>query len=236
MIDFKSIKKIVINLKRREDRLLKFREEMAYMDWDYEIFEAIDTNSYEGCALSHQKIAQDFLKSEDEYLLVMEDDIFFLPHAKKVLQEVENELNKVSWDFFHFGPSIHRPLKKYNDILVDLNNLPPKDEQKHRGIYGTTAFVITKQSAEIIANWDTSKYYHNTHRQIPIDQYFDIVLYKMSRAFCPYLTITTQRDFFSDINQTFDLNHYRLTYNWNVYLPDKLPSQYLDFEYCYKNR
>lgn len=236
MIEFDKIRKVVINLKRREDRLIKFKEEMNYMGWEFEVFEGIDMNSYEGCAFSHKKIAEDFLKTDEEYLLVMEDDLFFMPYAKKVLKESEDELNKVEWEFFHFGPSIHRPLKKYNDILVDLNNLPPKDEQRHRGIYGTTAFVLTKQSAEIVANWDTNKYIHNSHRHIPIDQYFDLVLYKMSRSFCPYFLITTQKNDYSDINKTFDGNHYLLTYNWNAYLPDKIEGRFLDYNTCLKER
>lgn len=235
-LNFDTIPKVVVNLKRRPDRLEKFKEEMSYMGWDFKVFEGIDTNSYEGCAFSHKKIAEDFLATNEDYLLVMEDDLFFMPHAKKVLKECEEELNKVEWEFFHFGPSIHRPLKRYNKVLIDLNNLPPKDENRHRGIFGTTAFVLTKKSAEIIANWDTNKYIVNSHRQMPIDEYMDRVLYKMSRSFCPYLLITTQQNDFSDINKTFDNNHYILTYNWNAYLPDKLSHQLGDFEYCKNNR
>jgi len=235
-LNFDTVPKIVINLKRRPDRLEKFKEEMNYMGWDFNLFEGIDTNDYNGCALSHKKIAEDFLETNEEYLLVMEDDLFFMPYAKKVLKECEEELNKNEWEFFHFGPSIHRPLKRYNNVLIDLNNLPPKDENRHRGIFGTTAFVLTKKSAEIIANWDTSKYIDNGHRQIAIDDYMDRVLYKRCRSFCPYWLITTQQNDFSDINKTFDKNHYILTYNWNAYLPDKLPMQMYDFEYCKNNR
>lgn len=232
-LNFDNIPKIVLNLKRRSDRLIKFQKEMDFMGWKYDVFEGIDTNSYEGCALSHVQIAKNFLLNEsDEFLLVMEDDLFFMPYSKKVIEECQTELNNVEWEFFHFGPSIHRPLKKYNDILVDLNNLPPKDENRHRGIFGTTAFILTKKSAEIISNWDTNLYIQNSHHQIPIDEYFDKVLYKKARSFCPYWLITTQQNDFSDINKTFDNNHYLLTYNWNVYLPHKIPTQMLDFNYC----
>lgn len=235
-LKFEKIKKIVINLKRRPDRLEKFKEEMNYMGWEFEIFEGIDTNDYNGCALSHKKIAEDFLKTNDDFLLVMEDDLFFMPYSKKIIKECEEELDKTEWDFFHFGPSIHRPLKRYNNILIDLNDLPPKDENRHRGIFGTTAFILTKKSAEIMANWDTSKYIDNGHRQIPIDEYMDRVLYKRCRSFCPYLLLTTQQNDYSDINKTFDNNHYILTYNWNAYLPDKVSAQMYDFEYCKNNR
>jgi GR25 family glycosyltransferase involved in LPS biosynthesis len=235
-LDFEKIRKVVINLKRRPDRLEKFKEEMKYMGWDFEIFEGIDEGGYTGCGSSHKKIAEDFLNTEDDFLLVFEDDLFFMPYSKKVLQESQDELNKLEWDFFHFGPSIHRPLKRYNNILIDLNNLPPKNEEKHRGIFGTTAFVLTRKSAEIISNWDTSKYINNTNKHIPIDEYMDKVLYKICRSFCPYLLITTQQNDYSDINKTFDNNHYTLTYNWNAYLPDKVPNKMFDFEYCKNTR
>ena len=120
--------------------------------------------------------------------------------------------------------------------MVDLNDLPPKNENIHRGIYGTTAFVITKKSAEIIFNWDTNKYMFNSHKQSPIDMYFDLVLYKQVRAFCPYLMLSTQKNDFSDINKTFDNNHYKLTYNWNVYVPDKIDVSMRDYDYCKNNR
>lgn len=231
-LNFNNLPKVVINLKRREDRLKAFQKEMNFMGWGYNVFEAVDTGDYLGCALSHKKIAEDFLNSDQESLLVMEDDAFFMPYAKKVILEVESELNKVEWDFFHLGPAIHRPLKRYNQILIDLNNLPPKDENKHRGIFGTHAFILTKKSAEIISQWDTSKYIPNEHKHIAIDDYFDRVLYKMVRSFCPYLLITSQQNDFSDINKTFDNNHYKLTYNWSQYLPDKLPKEMEDMNYC----
>ncbi len=50
----------VINLKRRPERLKHAVTEMHYMGWNYKVFEAIDTNSYEGCLLSHKEIAKNF--------------------------------------------------------------------------------------------------------------------------------------------------------------------------------
>jgi hypothetical protein len=236
MFKFNDVKKIVLNLDRRQDRLEKFQSEMNYIGWDFERFSAIDTNSYVGCGLSHQKIAQDFLESKDDYILVMEDDLFIMPYTKELIPKIEQALSNVDWDFFHLGPSLHRPLQMYNDMLVDLCNLPPKDENKHRGIFGTTAFVLNKKSAEIIANWDTDKYYYNSHRQVAIDDYFDRVVYKNCVAFAPFNLFTTQRPDFSDINKTFDSNHYVLSYNWNAYVPTKIPTNMYDIGYCEKLR
>jgi len=236
MFKFNDVRKIVVNLDRRQDRLEKFKSEMDYIGWDFERFSGIDTNSYVGCGLSHQKIAQDFLETDDEYLLVMEDDLFVMPYTKELIPVIEDSLSKVQWDFFHLGPSLHRPVQMYNDTLVDLTTVPPKDENKHRGIFGTTAFVLTKKSAEIIANWDTDKYYYNSHRQVAIDDYFDRVVYKLCQAFAPYNLFTTQRPDFSDINKTFDSNHYVLSYNWNAYVPNKIPVNMYDIGYCEKLR
>jgi hypothetical protein len=38
-MDINKIRKIVINLKKRPDRLEKFDQEMNYFGWDYEICE-----------------------------------------------------------------------------------------------------------------------------------------------------------------------------------------------------
>jgi GR25 family glycosyltransferase involved in LPS biosynthesis len=86
-IDFSKIKKFVINLDRREDRLDHFKKEMEWIGWDYERFPAIDTNSYIGCALSHKRLSEICLESDDEYFMFLEDDIFFMPYAKEQIKK-----------------------------------------------------------------------------------------------------------------------------------------------------
>jgi GR25 family glycosyltransferase involved in LPS biosynthesis len=76
-----------INLDRRPDRLENFNREMEYIGWSYEVFDAIDRGDYIGCALSHQKIIEDFLETDDEYIMILEDDCFFMPYAKNQLEK-----------------------------------------------------------------------------------------------------------------------------------------------------
>ena len=94
-MDINNIRKIVINLKRRPDRLENFDREMNYIGWDYEIFEAIDKGSYVGCALSHQKIIEDFLNTDDEYIMVLEDDCFFMPYIENQLEKSLNDVEEL---------------------------------------------------------------------------------------------------------------------------------------------
>jgi len=235
-INFKTIPKFVINLERRKDRLESVRKEFDYMDWDFERFDAIDTDSYMGCAYSHQKVANIILERGYEYAMVFEDDIFFMPYAKKMIPLIEEELSNIDWCFFHFAPSIHRPLNKFSENLVDLTKVPPKDINEHRGIFGTSGFILTKIACECIREWDTNKIIENFHRQKPIDEFMYLGLYPKLQSFSAKLPLITQKKDFSDINKTVDSNHYIMTYNWNAYYPDKLDSKYLDFDTCVKMR
>ena len=235
-INFNDIPKFVINLERRPDRLEKITQEFNYMGWSFERFNAVDTGSYEGCAYSHQKIAKLVLEIGYEYAMVFEDDIFFMPYTKKLLPLIEKELNDNQWDFFHFAPSIHRPLSKFSENLLDLTTLPPKDPDRHRGIFGTSGFILTKEACKIIAEWDTNVIIENSHKQVPIDEFLDRGLYPRIKSFAAKLPLIVQKNDFSDINRTTDSNHYLMTYNWNVYCPDKLDGVYLDYNKCLEIR
>lgn len=235
-ISFDIIPKFVINLERRTDRLEAVTKEFEYMGWAFERFNAVDTNSYEGCARSHQEVAKIILERGYEYAMVFEDDIFFMPYAKKLIPLIEEELNSNEWYFFHLAPSIHRPLNKFSENLVDLTTLPPKDPVKHRGIFGTSGFVLTRKACEYIVEWDTNKVIENSHRQVPIDEFLNRGVYPNIQSFSATLPLVVQKPDFSDINGTFDSNYYLMTYNWNVYFPDKLESKYLDYGKCLELR
>lgn len=232
MFKFNDTHKFVINLQRRHDRLIEIQKEFDYMGWSFERFEAIDTNSYIGCALSHKAIAKIILERKYNYAIVFEDDIFFMPYAKKLLLNVEADLNKTSWDFFHFAPSIHRPLNQFSEFLVDLSNPPPKDPNKHRGIFGTSAFVLTPKVCEYLIKWDSDDIIENSHQQKPIDEFLDMGVYPIINGFSATLPLVVQRSGYSDINGTIDSNHYTMTYNWNVYYPTKLDANMMDYDFC----
>lgn len=232
MIQLKNLKKIVINLDRRQDRLDHFNNEMSWMGWNYERFSAIDTGSYIGCALSHQALAKRCLDSSEDYFMFLEDDIFFMPYAKDQIAKCENDLHSLDFDFFHLAPSLHRPINNLTDNLLDISSLPPKNPDKHREVFGTSAFVLNKRACEYILNWDTNKYIQNTHQQKPIDEFLALAVYPNIKCVASSLPIVTQIDDYSDINKGFYNNHYLMTYNWNLYTSNILDSQMLDLNYC----
>jgi GR25 family glycosyltransferase involved in LPS biosynthesis len=231
---FNNIPKFVINLDRRKDRLQSIVNEMSYMGWEFERFSAIDTNSHNGCARSHQEICKMVLERNYEYAMIFEDDIIFMPYAKDLLVDIYKELfeNNLDWKFFHLGPCIHRPINKYNNNLLDLSNLPDMDPNQHRGIYCTNAYIVTPQACEYIVEWDSNKYIYNSNQQITIDQYFDMIIYPSLPSFTAKWPITVQQYNYSDINHTLDNNYYLMTYNWNLYCPDKLTNQFLKQDEC----
>jgi len=230
-ITFSEIKKIVINLERRSDRLEKFRKEMEWIGWEFEIFPAIDTSSYIGCAISHQEIAKKCLELEEDFFMVFEDDSCFMPYAKEQISKCEIELSKIDFDFFHFAPCFHRPVKNFSKNLINLHELPEKNPEIHRGIFGTYCYILNKKCCEIISKWDTDIYIENYHRQKPIDEYMDLVLYPNTKSFASSLPIVTHSSGFSDIGNTHYNNHYQMIYNWNLYTPNNLNSNFLEFNW-----
>lgn len=232
-----TTKKYVINLKRREDRKEHAIKEMQYIGWDnYTFFEAIDTNSYEGCGYSHMEIAKILLKSNEQYIIAMEDDFFFMPWAKKIINLINKKIqNGFNFDIIHFAPSIHRPLKSFDDLFASLHDCPPLNPEKDRGILGTTGFIYNRKVAEKIIKWDTNEIIENKCKHAAIDQFFDKVIYPQTKSYCPLYPLASQYNNFSNINNTFDNSHYIMMYQWNSHI-SKLPGTVFDFDFVKNQR
>ena len=98
------------------------------------------------------------------------------------------------------------------------------------------AFIVTRKACEYIIEWDTNVIIENSHKQLPIDEFLDRGVYPHIPSFSAKLPLVTQKQGYSDINGTVDSNHYLMTYNWNVYCPDKLDGIYMNSEKCLEIR
>lgn len=238
MLDINNIDKYIINLDNRKDRWQHIVQEFEYMQWDFERFPAIYTGDYHGCAKSHMAVAEIGIEKDLDFLLVCEDDIFFMPYARKYINDCVSALNNIEWDMFHFAPTIHRPLNmNRNDCLIDLSDVPPKLD-KHRGIYGTSAMIYKKSIMPEILKWPlVFKGWENHGCMDPIDVFFSEYIYPNFKCFCGNLPIVTQIEDASTVNGGQVLNnHYTMTYNWCAYINQDFPGIMMDYEYCKQNR
>jgi GR25 family glycosyltransferase involved in LPS biosynthesis len=237
MLDLDSVEKYVINLKSRTDRLEHIKNEFKYIDWDFNLFEAIDTGSYEGCAFSHVKIAEIAKNKGLDYVMVFEDDCFFMPYAKDLLRDCLKDLDSLDWDLFHLAPSIHRPLTYEGGNLVNLSGPHPPKQENHRGIYGLSAYIYRQSLCDEILKWGNNRdgdLWTNPALQKPIDALFDEYIYPNFKCYCPRAPIVTQIMDYSTINNGVWNNHYIMTYNWLSYINDKdMPSTFnMDQQRC----
>ena len=170
------MKKYVINLKRRSDRLNKFKHLSPYND--VEVVEAFDgqniddnnnkdlyykiknhknsydiTNSELGCFISHMSTWKKIIDTNTKYNLIFEDDAIFSYNFKTELDKIE--LDKYISNILYVGGR-HTPDfimdKEYSIDVTDTivkHNLEPEFNwgQQFRGAF---AYIITKQFAEIL--------------------------------------------------------------------------------------
>jgi len=108
---------VVINLKRRTDRLERLREALQECDWPFKqprVFAAIDGHAVPmpkkfesgvgawGCNCSHRQVMEEAIRDGVENLLILEDDVCF---GKNFRREVEKFLRDVpdDWDGLMIG-------------------------------------------------------------------------------------------------------------------------------------
>jgi len=123
---------VLINLKRRPDRLARVMQELKRCKWPFkmpEIFEAVDGHASPtppkwgfgqgawGCMQSHKRVLQDAIDDGVEKLLVMEDDVCFADtfcvSIKRFLQKVPDDWDQLMIGGQHFNlhgePPLVRP-------------------------------------------------------------------------------------------------------------------------------
>jgi len=92
-----------------------------------------------GCALSHLKIWKNFKNTQDEYLIIVEDDVIFEQNFYNKLQKYLKHAPK-NWDIIYLGGS-HIRGYKVNEHFI-------KPEPNGRGNLGTYAMLMNRKGVD----------------------------------------------------------------------------------------
>lgn len=226
-MDLNRIPKFIVNLERRPDRLSHIKNEMNYIGWDYEVFKAIDLNNHGGCSLSHIEILKIAKERNYDSVMVIEDDCIFMPYSKELTHKIETEVDEVDYGIINLSPTLNRNVNRCEDIslFLDITNLPPKKEHE-RGIFATNMIIYHKSIYDKVIELEKPEllnYY-------AIDDYIYQFVLPSKQSYSPILPLAPQISSWSDVSQGQYNNFYTQTYNWNLYSPCKIPSEYLNID------
>lgn len=228
-MNINNIPKFVVNLKRRPDRLEYITNELNYMEWSYELFEAIDENSHLGCALSHLGVVKIAKERGYESVMVIEDDCSFMPYAKSFVDKINNETDNLEFSICNMSPTLNRPvnISDKNPLFLDITNMPEKLEH-HRDVHATNMIIYHKSVYDDLFDISTTKY-TNPH-YYAIDEFIARYIAPFKQSYATILPVAPQMSDWSDVSQGNYGNFYTQTYNWNAYSPCKIPGEFLDFD------
>jgi GR25 family glycosyltransferase involved in LPS biosynthesis len=232
-MDINKIYKYVINLDRREDRMKSISFEMNYIGWDFERFSAVDTNDHRGCSLSHIQIIKNAMKLGLDEVMVIEDDCTMMPYAKSLIESIAKDTENIDYGIFNLAPTLNRPVSKSANYstLLDLTNYPPKQEHQ-RGIFATNMIVYHHSIYDELLKLEPQEnlgYY-------AIDDFIYQFIMNKKQCYAPIIPIGPQISNWSDVSHGIYNNFYTQTYNWNLYSPVKIPSEFLNMEQNLKTK
>ena len=234
-MNINKVPKFVLNLERRPDRLESIKKEMDYIDWEFELFKSVDTNSHVGCTLSHLEVIKIAKERNYDSVLVIEDDCMIMPYSKSLIDKI-SEVGEFEFSIFNLGPTLNRPVNISDKfpLLLDISNFPPKKEHE-RGIFATNMIMYHSSVYDDVLNMSKPEnlgYY-------AIDDYIYRFILENKQSYSPILPIGVQMSNWSDVSGGNYNNFYTQTYNWNLYSPFKIPNEYLHgttFQDCKTNK
>jgi hypothetical protein len=226
-----DIPKFVVNLKRRPDRLERFQRQMEYLGWDYEVFEAIDTNSYMGITKSQLAIIQIAKERGYKKVMIMEDDCEIMPYATDFVEKLNSQIEDVEYAVLNLSPTFNRHVNKSEKypLLLDITNLPEKQDPNHRDIYAANMIIYDETIYDEMFKISDVAFQSGDFYYALDDYTFQFVVQKY-QSYCPVVPICTQGNDWSDISQGNYNNFYLQTYNWNLFSPTKIPSVFCNAE------
>jgi hypothetical protein len=232
-----EIPKFIVNLKRRPDRLERIKKQMEYLGWDYEVFEAIDTNSYMGITKSQLAIIQIAKEKGYSKVMIMEDDCEVMPYAKDFIEKLDAEIENLTYAVLNLSPTLNRHINKADGFkyLLDMTNLPEKHDPNHRDIYAANMIIYDESIYNEMFKISEVAFQSGEFYYALDDFTFQFILQKY-QSYCPIVPVCTQGNDWSDISQGNYNNFYLQTYNWNLFSPFKIPSHFCNAEHNKQKR
>lgn len=169
------MKTYVISLERETRRRKYITEHCKNLNIDYQIIEAVDgnlltqqdlentcdietvtrlrhwlTNGAIGCALSHLKAYQEFLKTDDKFAFIIEDDAILPKNIKTILAEASSKIDTNEVVLLHYSSFKPAKLSNVNKISLSSSYLCfPMDVNQP---ISAVAYIIGRQAASNLAN------------------------------------------------------------------------------------
>ena len=226
-----EIPKFVVNLKRRPDRLERFKKQMDYLGWDFEVFEAIDTNSYMGITKSQLAIIEIAKERGYKKVRIMEDDCEIMPYAHDFINKLDEELENLNYAILNLSPTLNRHINRAENsqYFLDMTNLPEKRDPNHRDIYAANMIVYDQSIYDEMFKISEVAFQSGEYYYALDDFTFQFIVQKF-QSYCPIFPVCTQGNDWSDISQGNYNNFYLQTYNWNLFSPIKIPPQFTNAE------
>lgn len=224
-MNLNNVKKFIVNLDRRSDRMKSIELEMDYIGWEFERFSAVDTNSHVGCSRSHIDILKIAKKLNLECVLIIEDDCTIMPYAKSLIEQINPLIVDLQFGIMNLSPTLNRPVNRSEKypLLLDITNLPPKEDH-HRGIFATNMILYDQSVYDLVIELENAEnlgYY-------AIDDYIYRFVLPKIQSYAPIMPIGPQLSDWSDVSHGTYNNFYTQTYNWNLYSPVKIPNELLN--------
>ena len=210
----------VINLDKRTDRMLKMSEQ--FLDLNIEgvfRFSAIDNlgSGPLNCKQSHYRVYEEFLKTDKEVLLVLEDDCLFLNPLKFDYEEIFSNINSTDWDLYWLGCRNRRSPVFYKNKSYRVSSVSHAqsylikrdfckfiiDNFSETNFFGQPVtpdelLSLAPYGVDVVNHPDKYNYYN-------LDQPLD-VLPTIYKAMCYKFGLTTQYSSYSDL-WFFDVNY-----------------------------
>lgn len=196
-----------INLEHRKDRKESIEKQLNKLGWKYTRFNAVQhPNGAIGCTLSHIKLLEMAIEKNLDYIVILEDDIFFT-NIELFSSQIKNFFeSKIEYDFLFIGGNLYFPYVSLNEVCVRAFNCQTTTGYLVKRHFYETLLANYKEGLEKLIETNNVFFY-------AIDQYWKILQQKYTFVFLFPATIT-QLPGWSDVeNKEVNYDHLLLQPN-----------------------